>query len=104
MTEASHRCAGARVADALGENGLQCLFPDGERLFELCLTDHERDEHTDAVRIDPRLQQQEPALRGRMEAWQERWVAIGDVRGLGAMLAIELVQDRAAKEPAAELA
>ncbi len=30
-----------------------------------------------------------------MLAWQERFDAIGDVRGLGAMLAIELVDDRA---------
>src|SRR5881275_1424742 len=28
-------------------------------------------------------------IRGRMLAWQERWDAIGDVRGLGAMLALE---------------
>ena len=33
-------------------------------------------------------------IRARMEAWQERWPAIGDVRGLGAMLALELVADR----------
>ena len=30
-------------------------------------------------------------MRERMEGWQERWPRIGDVRGLGAMLAIELV-------------
>src|SRR5205814_6477233 len=32
-------------------------------------------------------------IRARMESWQERWPQIGDVRGLGAMLAIELVKD-----------
>jgi 4-aminobutyrate aminotransferase/(S)-3-amino-2-methylpropionate transaminase len=43
-------------------------------------------------------------LRPRMEGWQQRWPQIGDVRGLGAMLALELVQDPATKEPAPEIA
>jgi 4-aminobutyrate aminotransferase/(S)-3-amino-2-methylpropionate transaminase len=43
-------------------------------------------------------------MRARMEAWRDRFDAIGDVRGLGAMLAIELVQDRDSREPAAGVA
>jgi len=43
-------------------------------------------------------------IRGRMQEWQRRYAQIGDVRGLGAMLAIELVRDRASKRPAPELA
>jgi 4-aminobutyrate aminotransferase/(S)-3-amino-2-methylpropionate transaminase len=43
-------------------------------------------------------------IRSRMELWQERYAAIGDVRGVGAMLALEVVRDRATKEPAPELA
>ncbi len=44
------------------------------------------------------------AIRARMDAWASRWDGIGDVRGLGAMLAIELVHDRATKDPAPEVA
>jgi 4-aminobutyrate aminotransferase / (S)-3-amino-2-methylpropionate transaminase / 5-aminovalerate transaminase len=44
------------------------------------------------------------SMRRGMLAWQERFPAIGDVRGLGAMLAIELVADRETKQPAPDLA
>jgi 4-aminobutyrate aminotransferase/(S)-3-amino-2-methylpropionate transaminase len=43
-------------------------------------------------------------IRERMLAWQKRWPRIGDVRGLGAMLAIELVDDPATREPSSDLA
>jgi 4-aminobutyrate aminotransferase/(S)-3-amino-2-methylpropionate transaminase len=43
-------------------------------------------------------------IRARMLSWQERWPVIGDVRGLGAMLAMEFVSDPATRTPAPELA
>src|SRR5882672_8430149 len=38
----------------------------------------------------------------RAHEWQRRWSIIGDVRGLGGMQAIELVQSQATKAPAAD--
>jgi 4-aminobutyrate aminotransferase/(S)-3-amino-2-methylpropionate transaminase len=40
-------------------------------------------------------------LRARFDAFAERFELVGDVRGLGPMLALELVKDRETKEPAA---
>jgi 4-aminobutyrate aminotransferase/(S)-3-amino-2-methylpropionate transaminase len=39
------------------------------------------------------------ALRARLDALRDRFAAIGDVRGLGPMLGVELVKDRRTKEP-----
>ncbi len=39
-------------------------------------------------------------LRETLEGWKSRHPLIGDVRGLGSMLVIELVKDRASKQPA----
>jgi len=41
-------------------------------------------------------------LRERFDTLQKEYELIGDVRGMGAMLALELVKDRETKEPAAE--
>jgi 4-aminobutyrate aminotransferase / (S)-3-amino-2-methylpropionate transaminase / 5-aminovalerate transaminase len=43
-------------------------------------------------------------IRARFEEWAGRVDAIGDVRGLGPMLAIEFVGDRASKTPAPDIA
>ncbi len=41
-------------------------------------------------------------FRGKLETLKERYPVIGDVRGMGLMQALELVKDRATKEPAPE--
>ncbi len=42
-------------------------------------------------------------LRERMKDWPERFPNVGDVRGLGLMIGVELVRDRKTKERAPEL-
>ena len=41
-------------------------------------------------------------FRGKLEELQQKYPVIGDVRGKGLMLALELVKDRQTKEPAPE--
>ncbi len=42
-------------------------------------------------------------LAARLHAWQAAFPCVGDVRGLGAMLAVEFVEDRASRRPSREL-
>jgi 4-aminobutyrate aminotransferase/(S)-3-amino-2-methylpropionate transaminase len=44
------------------------------------------------------------AILRRFEAWQQKYHFIGDVRGIGAMCAMEFVKDRNSKEPDSVLA
>jgi len=41
-------------------------------------------------------------LKERFDSWKRKYEVIGDVRGKGPMLALELVRDRESKEPAAD--
>jgi 4-aminobutyrate aminotransferase/(S)-3-amino-2-methylpropionate transaminase len=43
-------------------------------------------------------------IHARMESWRDRFDCVGDIRGLGAMLAIEIVRDRDTREPDPDLA
>lgn len=52
----------------------------------------------------PRAEAIGKQARERFERLQERFPVIGDVRGLGAMVAVEFVEDRVTKEPAGALA
>ncbi len=53
-------------------------------------------------RLTEKAQQIGDRMLQRLREMQERFPLIGDVRGLGAMVAIELVKDRQTKEPAKE--
>ena len=49
--------------------------------------------------LNARAKNIEAIMKGRLNAMAEKFDIVGDVRGRGAMIAIELVKDRATKEP-----
>ncbi|GAA2279384.1 aspartate aminotransferase family protein [Streptomyces ruber] len=52
--------------------------------------------------LNARARDIEAVMKARLTAMAEKHEIIGDVRGRGAMIAVELVEDRATKEPAPE--
>jgi 4-aminobutyrate aminotransferase/(S)-3-amino-2-methylpropionate transaminase len=50
-----------------------------------------------------RAERQGALLRARLEDLRSRWSCVGDVRGLGAMVAMEMVRERRADAPDAEI-
>ena len=91
----------AELMDAPGEGAIGGTYPGNPvaQAAALAVLDVFEDE-----RLVERAEQIGETMRNRMLSWQERWRRIGDVRGLGAMLAIELVRDPQTKEPDAAIA
>jgi 4-aminobutyrate aminotransferase / (S)-3-amino-2-methylpropionate transaminase / 5-aminovalerate transaminase len=91
----------AEIMDAPGDSAIGGTYvgnPVAQAAALAVLDVFEEDE------INDRARQIGETIRARMDSWRERWPQIGDVRGLGAMLAIELVRDPATKEPDADTA
>jgi 4-aminobutyrate aminotransferase / (S)-3-amino-2-methylpropionate transaminase / 5-aminovalerate transaminase len=57
----------------------------------------------EAERLPERARQVGDRIRARFCEWATAWPCIGDVRGLGAMIAMELVSDRTTRTPDKEL-
>ncbi|MEM2838516.1 MAG: aspartate aminotransferase family protein [Thermoplasmata archaeon] len=52
----------------------------------------------------PKVKDVEKVLKKRLNAWKQEFEVVGDVRGIGAMYAFELVKDKSSKEPNPDLA
>src|SRR5919107_431846 len=68
---------------SLAENGFERVVPDRERLVELRVREGQWCQHPDAVRVDPRLQQEQAALR---RGFGDRGGEVGGRRPRGAVL------------------
>src|SRR4029453_14059297 len=55
------------MRDVLADNRVERLFPDRQRLVELCIGEDERRQHADAVRVDACFEEEEPALSCEFE-------------------------------------
>ena len=89
----------AEIMDAPGVGGLGGTF--GGNPLSLAAAHAVLDELASG-RLFARAEAIGLAISARAGRWHERFPLVGDVRGLGAMWALELVRDRATREPARE--
>jgi 4-aminobutyrate aminotransferase/(S)-3-amino-2-methylpropionate transaminase len=89
----------AEIMDAPGPGGLGGTFAGNPAACEAALAVLDIFEHKD---LYARANEIGDRFQTRARGWQKRWPMIGDVRGLGAMQAMELVQSQETREPAAQ--
>jgi 4-aminobutyrate aminotransferase / (S)-3-amino-2-methylpropionate transaminase / 5-aminovalerate transaminase len=89
----------AEIMDAPGIGGLGGTFAGNPAACEAALAVLEIIERENLCARANLLGER---FRRRAEPWQSRWELVGEVRGLGAMQALELVRSRASREPADE--
>ncbi len=89
----------AEVMDAPGPGGLGGTFAGNPLSCEAALAVLDLFENEDLL---SRANELGDDFQRRAREWQKRWPMIGDVRGLGGMQAIELVQSEDKREPATE--
>jgi 4-aminobutyrate aminotransferase / (S)-3-amino-2-methylpropionate transaminase / 5-aminovalerate transaminase len=88
----------AEIMDASGPGGLGGTFSGNPLSCAAALAVLDIFERED---LSGRARELGDRFQARARSWQKRWPIIGDVRGLGAMQAIELVRSRETCEPAA---
>jgi 4-aminobutyrate aminotransferase/(S)-3-amino-2-methylpropionate transaminase len=89
----------AEIMDAPGPGGLGGTFAGNPVACEAALAVLDMFEQQD---LNARANELGEQFQKRARAWQKRWPMIGEVRGLGAMQALELVQSQDKREPASE--
>ena len=89
----------AELMDAPGPGGLGGTFAGNPAACEAALAVLDMFEQQD---LNARANELGEHFQKRAREWQKRWPMIGEIRGLGAMQALELVQSRDKREPAAE--
>ena len=87
------------IMDAPGPGGLGGTFAGNPLSCEAALAVLDFFEQHN---LNERASQLGNQFQERARRWHSRWPKIGNVRGLGAMQALELVQSRETKEPAPE--
>jgi 4-aminobutyrate aminotransferase/(S)-3-amino-2-methylpropionate transaminase len=89
----------AEIMDAPGPGGLGGTFAGNPLSCAAANAVLDEFENGDLLRRAEAISQR---FEGRARKWKEQFDLIGDVRGLGAMRALELVRSRETREPAAD--